>query len=75
MRIFKIVFGFILLLFGAGGALVCSVSMMDPVAAQFADDANPLGVPPSLASEVALLLFYLALGVLGGIIIRNGLRK
>lgn len=57
--------GSLLILLGLLGVAFSILALIDPVGAQAADDANPLGAPPTFLQSSGILLAYLLVGAVG----------
>jgi hypothetical protein len=71
MKHLKVTFGILFCLVGCLGILISSLSILDPVSAQFADDNNPFGKPPSLLRLCVSLVISLVLAGTGILLIKK----
>lgn len=65
MKALKAISGAVFLAFGLFGCAVTFFAIIDPVGTQLADENNPFGTPPNIASSLTRLMVYGAISVLG----------
>lgn len=71
-QILRISSGLLLLLLGSLGILFGIIDIIDPVVSKMSDDADPFGVPHTLAESFTLtfiyfLVFLLGIGLVAGL--------
>jgi hypothetical protein len=65
----------VLISFGVAVIVLSLLAILDPVGTKHADDADPLGPPPSRAKSTIILLVGCGFIAVAGFLIRSGVQR